>query len=583
MRLKEFNICHKILLMMIPFLLAACSDDQLPALETGTYLLDDITIQFPPLFSKAEGYDAKKLQQQREAHEQLQTQVSNSYIELGPNRINYYHQGEMLTGIITPENMGLTNLATFHLSPNDDHTIKVITPDYGQCHRWQCEVSFTLTPTSVDDPKLLALQQRLSDSDLPKQDLISVNEAELLTLIDTPYWGISHKISDHLNLKLSAIQSNGLIYGIPGHTQMGAFTLGEIEINPQDPQVEILSFYSNDSPSSDVHQISTITYLFILPISKDHKGNVIPHLDIQTLDSDNERYLSQDNGFIAKDTTGFYAVNFLTYPQSQRAVLALTEGLELEKVTQHYRSLLSLTDKPTDDSQKRKESSPQSKMPSDTQEVDYHITLKDISLPLSMLESRYNVTLTDMFRINEVTHLYANKLNEILKSEDLYLKTGPDIQNGYHLFSQNIGDYHFNETYIKIHNSPRDNVINALQDSSKKHQAPSQDLWHDPIYIYSTDPQTASGLSYFKEIQKGVTLEILTPATQGHIAEKVLFGKLLSGFNFTKLPKISSVAIPNIAQYEALEIDSEKETPSAPKKGSYHFKEGATDLQGRLL
>lgn len=584
MRLKAFTVYRKVLLMLTPLMLAACSDDQPPTIETGPYLLNDITIQFPPLFSQTEGYDVRKLQQQQEVHDQLQTQISNSYFTLQPNRLTYYQQGSMLTGMITPENMGLIDLATFHLSLNDNHTIDVTSPDYGQCRTWQCEVSFTLTHVTPDNPMLITLQQQLTENETPRKTSINIDETSLLTEIDTPYWGIYHEISDHLNMKLSAIQSNGLIYGVPGHTKMNAFTLGNIEIDPQAPDVEVLSFYSNDAPSSDVHQIDTISYLFILPLRKDTQGQIIPHLDIPALDADNQRYLSQESGFIAEDTTGYYAVNYFTFPKAERAVIVLTEGLALSKVTQHYRSLQSLSDIPLKDQLALT-------APTDTKakhniegDLNNRITLQDIALSLPTLEGRYDITLSEMFRINDITRNYTDKLHTLLKSEDLYLKNGPTTVNGYHLFKMNIGDYRFNDTYLKIHNSSLNNVIQSLQANQNQKGSNPQDssLWHDPIYIYTTDPQQASGLSYFKELQKGVTLEIFSPATQGHIAEKVLFGKLLSGFDFRNMPKISSVAIPNIAQYTAIDVDEPLDKPQDNTK-IYHFVEGDTDLQGRLL
>ena len=256
------------------------------------------------------------------------------------------------------------------------------------------------------------------------------------------------------------------------------------------------------------------------------------------------------------------------------------------------------------------------------------ILLTDISLPLKELQSRYQITLAQMFRIDNIYENYQNELKRLLTSEDLFLKDGPKTQNGYHLFTQHFGDYQFNETYLKIHNESLKNVIAAVKTlnnnpdaDTKNNQQITQSeventeneelkgLWKSPIYLYSTDPKEASGISYFKEIQPGVTLEIFSPAFQGHVAEKVLFSKLLSNMPLKNLPKLSKVTIKNIAKYQALPpIEAVEKNPiedgsqaqesevieneieiktnvktEAEKASFYEFEEGKTNLQGELI
>src|SRR5699024_262713 len=117
--------------------------------------------------------------------------------------------------------------------------------------------------------------------------------------LETDFWGIEHEISDQLTLKLSPIQSNGLQYGTPEHTEMAAFDIGSLTINPEDPNIEILSFYSNAAPSSDVHQIDTISYLFIVPV------NQKPAIDLATFDLESVHYYVDEENLLAKDPTGF--------------------------------------------------------------------------------------------------------------------------------------------------------------------------------------------------------------------------------------------------------------------------------------
>ncbi len=558
------------LLSLLTILITACSSEEPAEIPSSLYIPQDIVISFPKQSTTLT--ESLNNPQTRQLHTTILQTLQQSYIDIQSPSIHYVMNGEESQGVITPENLAFSQFATLQLTPQKNGLIQVQTDDYQLCREISCHIEFFLKPVENDAPEIIALQNQ---PELPTIQIAPepVPTFDITQTLETDFWGIEHVISDQLTLKLSPIQSNGLQYGTPEHTEMAAFDIGSLTINPEDPNIEILSFYSNAAPSSDVHQIDTISYLFIVPV------NQKPAIDLATFDLESVHYYVDEENLLAKDPTGFYAINTRYFPEIHKIVVALTESLTLEDITAHFQSLNTLQITPNS-----KSVTPVEGLPDRT-----NILLTDITLPLKTLESRYDITLMQMFRIAEIQENYRTELKRLLTSEDLFLKTGPNTQNGYHLFTQHLGDYRFNETYLKIHADNVNNVLTAIQSVNSPKDSPKQpkDLWQAPIYFYSTDPKKVSGMSYLKEIQPGVTLEIFSPAYQGHIAEKVLFGKLLENIQWENQPKLSKKAIENITKYEALSDNNAPEptenTANTQKQNHYEFKEGKTNLSGELL
>lgn len=587
-------------LLTIAAILSACSNEHPAELQSGTYLPDDIQVSFQMTNEGLQTPPSSEI-----LIKEITEQLTQSYFTIEAPVMTLFINGEESQGIITPENIVLSQLATLQLNPQPDGTILISSNDHTLCQKNRCDIQFTLIKTADDDPKLLTLKNPTLDTPAAISEAAPVLPSiNLPTLFTQDFWGVEHEISDDIHLKLSPIQSNGLTYGVPEYAQMAAFDLGDITINPEDPAVEILSFYSNAEPSSDVHQIDTISYLFILPMDK------APTLNLAALDTENPHYYADHQNLLANDMAGLYAVQYRYFPEIKRLVVALTESLSLEEIQPHLQAIdtLSPFSAPSalvnvvngvKNTQKNQDS------PAKQSQI---IRLTDINEPLKTLEARYEITLAEMFREDEITDSYQQAVKALLTSPDLFLKTGPTTQNGYHLLTLNFGDYRFNETYLKIHNDSLQHVmtavkaLNNLEDNlPEKHNNQPQDagidvkedqkgLWKAPIYLYSINPTEASGISYFKELQPGVTLEIFSPAFQGHIAEKVLFAKLLEKITWKNLPKLSKNAISNIAKYQAIEeagkMNQDLNAPTKQKTDSpakfYQFKEGKTDLQGVL-
>lgn len=595
-----WNHSRTTLILIALMVLAACGSEETLKVQSATYLPQDIEISF--IKDETRISDSQNLTDEDQLIHTIASALKQSYFTIEDANISYLINGEESQGIITPENLVISHFATLHLTPLKNGSINVISYDHYLCQKMACEVKWTLVQTPVDNPLLLELQQKATEEDTLSKAATVLPEIDIPQLLEKSYWGINHEISDHLTLKLTPIQSNGLTYGVPEHTLMEPFQIGDMTINPENPEIEILSFYSNEAPSSDVHQIGTTTYLFIIPVKTE------PKLDLSTIDSESQHYFADRYNLLAKDHTSFYAINYRYFPELKQMVIALTESYSLEEILQHFQAINSL--KPTSKvvrSQSKNQNNDAKTREKSEENSEQEILLSDITLPLKELQSRYHITLREMFRVDEIKENYKDELKRLLSSEDLFLKTGVNTQNGYHLFMQYFGDYRFNETYLKIHNNSLKNVLAAVKalnnnadiaddksatktkEASGKAQEETKGLWIDPIYLYSTDPKEASGISYFKEIQPGVTLEIFSPAHQGHIAEKVLFSKMLSNFSWKGIPKLSKKAISNIAKYSAIvekTVDNTNHTDAntQPQKvKEYRFKEGKTDLQGELL
>lgn len=602
MQRKGLNRSRLFGVLLLTVFVTACSNDEPLELIRGTYLADNLQIQYVN-----ESIDRDE-SAQKELQEALKDTLALSYFTIDLPAIQYSIKGHEFVGMITPENIALSDFATLQLQPQKNGTITVISHDYDLCREAKCDVQFTLTKAKPNDPQILAIQNHLAEALKPQEETKEELPAiDIPALFEEEFWGIHHEISDDIVLKLSTIQSNGLIYGSPEHTEMEPFQLGSMTIDPQDSKVEILSFYSNAAPSSAVHQVDTISYLFILP------SNKMPDLDLTTLDSENQHYFADKENLLAKDTTGFYAIQYRYLPKLKRTVIALTESRSLDDTLSHFQAIntISLSQKAENTNTVKSRDKKEQKRLEENAKETKTILLTDIKLPLKTLQSRYGISLVDLFRVEEIKENYQHELKRLLTSADLFLKEGPKTQNGYHLFKQYIGDYRFNETYLKIHgdslknvieavkslNNPQDDQANKSENRSDEKSEDLKGLWQDPIYLYSTDPYEASGISYFKEIQPGITLEIFSPAFQGHIAEKVLFTKLLETLSWKNLPKLSKKTISNIAKYSALERSEISDFDNAPKdstKGNdnsntdqaskqYEFKEGKTDLQGELI
>ncbi len=569
-------------LLALFVIIAACGNEQSSSLVSGAYLPRDIEVLFEPKIEKQ-----KEENHQSQSSDVLATiitkQLEKSYFAIEDPVVQIFIEEETLQGILTPENIILSQFATFQLTPQPDGSLLVFSNDHPLCQQIICDIRFTLVKTSQDDLTIFSLNNLKTESSISRSEqFTNPVSIDILTLFKTPFWGVEHEISDHIGLKLSPIQSNGLIYGMPEHMRISSLDLGKMKIDLQDPKIDTLFFYSHAVPSSDVHQITTTSYLFLIP--KDQA----PEVDLSLLNSGKELYYADAQNLLTKDATGFYALQYRYFPSIKYLVVALSESHSMEEIQEHLQAIntLSILEKNTANAS--------------IDQKSQRILLTDIHEPLTTLQDRYNITLTEMFRVAEIQENYRQAVTKLLTSSELFLKTGPTTQNGYHLFTQHLGDYRFNETYLKIHQHPLKKVITALQNlnnveesSATKISEVREDLWHDPIYLYSINPQQASGLSYLKEIQPGITLEIFSPAFQGHVAEKVLFAKLLENISWQDIPEISPDKVDNIAQYSALSKDkSSIKTPlndaqKAPDKDQllkyYEFKEGKTNLDGTLL
>ncbi|GGZ94200.1 hypothetical protein GCM10007162_07280 [Ignatzschineria ureiclastica] len=541
-------------------LLAACSQDNSDKLESGIYIPQKITVQL----TEAENSPMFDSQKNEALRSEIEAHFTDSYFQVNADAIEYFAPDTYSQGIITPDNIIITTIATFELIPQSAKKFTLKSLDHDYCPISGCQITLQLEKVAQDSPLLNTLLQSTTEtiaSDHNATDsaiALSQTAQQIKNYIDTSYWGIIHSITDTLFFKLTPIQSNGLSYGYPTHSIIPPFTLGGISIDPADPEVEVLSFYSDEAPSQEKNGIQTISYLFVVPVTEN------PNLSFKQLDSDNTRAFSSDQGYIAEDHGGFYAVNYRYFPESQQMIIGLTEGVTLEAVTDHFRALHNIVQNPAQLSSKA-------------------ITLQDITLPLATLEERYQITLKEMFPVNDVLKQYQQNLSDWLKSSAILVGDAPSVDNGYHTFIRNSFNYHFPELKIKLHTSPLKEILHNLQnnthDQATDHN--KQTLWQDPIFIYNTDPYVASGLSYFKEIQPGITLEIFSSPYQGHTAEKVLFGKLLSQLDLSPLPAVPVEMIPNIGRYS---VDQEVEIhqPLSPK-GQYQFKEGITDRYGKLV
>ena len=621
MQMKFWNTYRSISVILCAIMISACGNEKNIELQSGNYIPNNIEIIFnDPVIDSS----SLEIQQLRD---RIYKALQESFFTFKMPAMDYVIEGEKYHGIITPENLALSNLATFHITPLKDGSIEVISQDYAECQQVTCELRFLLSKTTLSEN--IAVENLANDEESlsiehKENERATSNKAPLelpniSTLLDTKFWGVEHEISDQLSLKLSPAQSNGLIYGIPEYTDLTEFTIAGIAIDPTDSDIEILSFYQNAEPSSEIQKIDSFTYLFILPQNEAHS------FDISQLTGDSENVLFEnEQHLLISENNGFYAVYYRYFPDIQKSVIALTESPQLEDILQQMQALetLKFIENITEKSDSKNNNNPKAstaKKEEDREdkdsriakmhELNHTIVLTDITLPLKTIESRYQISLNQMFRINDIEQFYQNEVQRILSSEDLFLKTGNHIHNGYHQLTQYLGDYRFNETYVKLHPQTLDNVITTIQalNNHEEDDLPKtskeidvKGLWNAPIYVYSKDSATASGISYLKEIQPGITLEIFSPAFQGHIAEKVLFAKLLEQLSWKNIPKIPTKSIPNIAQYTAIDTGSpegERE-PTADiqlsresdsfiqpleSRKTYHFKEGETDLQGNLI
>ncbi len=545
-------ILKRILLLSSLILVACTPDTEQRDIRSGYYLPQKISIQFPQsdfnITPDTPQYEPLRLS--------IENKFADSYFQISGNQIHYVKDQQEISGIITPERLALTTIATFEIVPKSDTTLQLKSLDHEYCPLSGCTIELTLKYTPSSDPHLQTLQAKHlenSSNENAKIDF-SKNAQEIAEMITSPYIGIIHAISDHLFLKLTPIQSNGLSYGAPTTTIIPPFTLGNIPIDPANPEIEVLSFYDDAAPSEERNGIDTISYIFIVPTLH------APIFNLEAFDPQNTRLFSLENGYIASDQGGFYAINYHYFPEIGQIVIALTEGITLEPVISHFQALQNITTDPT----------------TLLSEV---ITLQDITLPLAELETRYGLTLEDMFALTPILNHYQNAIKAHLTSAALFVGEGPNITNGYFELPYNRLDYHFPELQVKIHPQSLDVVINHLSTPSNVINATA--IWADPIYIYNSNPNIASGLSYFKELQPGITLEIFSPPYQGHTAEKVLFGKLLSLLDLSELPAISVEMIPNIGRY-SVDQEAEIDQPLSPK-GQYQFKEGITDRYGKLV
>lgn len=589
------------------FLLATCSEEVTSpiTIKNGLYLPENIAIEYTRDDRNNIDPEAKIA-----TDKQIARKIQESYYEINGNRLIIYRPIEDESGIITPENIAITSHSSYLLKPDHEGNISVMSADFDACKTISCDVKFTLKSAESTDSRIVAIENTMLET-LQNQSThtppitIDIPEETIKATIEAPFWGVPHAITDDIVLKLSPAQSNGLIYGIPEHTALSAFELNGITINPESDEIEVLSFYTNTTPSNTVHLINTYTYLFIIPTDEPldiHLSEIRPK---------DFRYLSLDQGFIAEDHNGFYAINTYHFPKIGQSVIALTEGLLLDEVIAHFSALETLENRVMT-------------AKSNILVVPYEISLQDFELALPTLESRYNMPLEQLFRVDQVFQNYTQEITRIIESQALFLKSGPHTNYGYHHFQQPMGDYRFNDTYIRIHNDNIKNVLKAVRAANRHENGDkaTHDLWVSPIYVYSIQPNEASGLSYFKEIQPGITLEIFSPASQGHTAEKVLFGKMLQQFNVSNLPKIPVESIANIGKYSlpslqdpshqtatlnsemvinldksdvdsnnaddnkaSFKNDNNADTQLEEKslQGSYRFMEGETDRHGQLL
>ena len=436
MNIHKFWQSRKIFLASIILLLSACSEEMPDpiAIQNGFYLPENISIEY------AEN-DQVSREAQNQASNSVREIMNQTYFEIKDRHFIVYTTQSDDTGLLTPENIAILPNSSYILDWNDNNDLTASSQDFDLCKTLHCTINFVLKNVSADDPHIASIENFAQEAIHNNAPIaIDIPEAEIQASLSEPFWGVVHAITDELVLKLSPAQSNGLIYGVPGHTELMPFQLGGVAIDPKDENIEVLSFYTNDEPSSTVHQVNTYSYLFIMPTSEPLKIN------LSKIRSEDYRYLSLENGFIAEDSNGFYAINYYFFPKIGKSVIALTEGLELDEVIHHFRSLQTLKNKIAADN-------------NSLLIVPYEISLQDFKLALSTLENRYNMRLDQLFRVDQITQNYKDEITRIIESPVLFIKTGPSTHFGYHRFVQPLGDYHFNETFIRIHHNDIKSVL----------------------------------------------------------------------------------------------------------------------------
>lgn len=553
-----------ILLPLISILIACNNEEiEVPSLQNGLYLPSDVSVEFlPPADPEASQIKLKNF---------ILQIVDQSFFEIQDHRFVVIVKGEDDTAIITPDNNAISPYAQYDLTPQPNGSIELITQDHALCEQQSCIIKATLNPVPEDHPTIKSLEKiDLEHYKTLEPITIDIPESYILESIHQPYYGVRHTLLNALTIKLTPAQSNGLEFGIPEHTIMSAFELGDLKIDPSREDISLVTFYTNDTPSDEFSQINTISYLFIIPSEKPFD------IDLSALNPEHTRYFTTDNGFVSEDENGFYTIYYRNLPTLKKAIIAVTEGLELQKILSHYRSFESIETIPALNTDKALiNPHPKSHDP-------YEIRLKDYLLPQKTIEERYGLTQDQLFRTDFIELYYNNALKSLLTSADLFLLEGPNTQNGYHLLSEEINDFHFNNTWMKIHQGKPNAVLKMLQSANHENHLAKWDYWENPIYISNIEDGNSAGIHYLKEIQPNVTLEIFSPADQGHIAEKVLFAKMLAQLHFNNLPQLQGEAIQNIGRYHIDKNDTK--TLKANETGSsYRFNEGQTNKNGSLF
>ncbi|MHC5225038.1 hypothetical protein [Ignatzschineria sp. LJL83] len=215
-------------------------------------------------------------------------------------------------------------------------------------------------------------------------------------------------------------------------------------------------------------------------------------------------------------------------------------------------------------------------------ELEEEVSLEDLALTSAEFKSKYGIQYEEYIEEEmKIDYPFRERILKLTDRPDIfYDERSAGTKDGYMLAHFSSDPSRLQSAYIKIkrHIGSLDVIQADFLSQSPKGK------WIKNTFIHDVNPKSRSSLSFFKELQDDLYLEILFPGT-GRFSEvtksnflKMLFIKQLEVADFGEIPHIPNEAIPNIGKYRSTfktkrEFDGE----------TYQFEEGKTDLFGNLL
>lgn len=117
MQMKFWNTYRSISVILCAIMISACGNEKNIELQSGNYIPNNIEIIFnDPVIDSS----SLEIQQLRD---RIYKALQESFFTFKMPAMDYVIEGEKYHGIITPENLALSNLATFHITPLIDGSI----------------------------------------------------------------------------------------------------------------------------------------------------------------------------------------------------------------------------------------------------------------------------------------------------------------------------------------------------------------------------------------------------------------------------------------------------------------------------